>query len=122
LSKQSYKRFVETQESLPHRTHSTVTMTTGTTLNMLSMSTDYVHDGYLPSISTEMSIAYANFSEMATTTNATEAELQDDLIQNGFVQFIFSIFYIIIFFLGMFGNLVVCFVVARQRTMQTVTK
>lgn len=85
------------------------------------MSTDYVHDGYLPSFSTEMSNAYANSSEMAAI-NMTEPDFGDDLIQNGFVQFVFSVFYITIFFLGMFGNLIVCFVVIRQRTMQTVTK
>ena len=105
-----------------HLHTSSDTMSTGTALNMLSMSTDYVSDGYLPSVSTEMSSSYANFSEMTTTTNATLLVLEDDLFQNGFVQFVFSVFYIIIFFLGMFGNLVVCFVVARQRTMQTVTK
>jgi hypothetical protein len=88
------------------------------------MSTDYGRAGYLPSSTTEMSFAYANFTEIAATTNVTDRtiSLQDDLFQNAFIQFIFSVFYIIIFLLGMFGNLVVCFVVARQRTMQTVTK
>lgn len=84
------------------------------------MSTDYSRDGYLLSTTTQMSIDNASWS-----VNATEAESfalpEDDLFQKPFVQFIFSILYVIIFLLGMFGNLVVCFVVARQRTMQTVT-
>ena len=81
------------------------------------MSTDYGYEGYLLSTTTEL---LANHS-----INSTEAESfqlpEDDLLKNAFVQFIFAILYIITFLLGMFGNFLVCFVVARQRTMQTVT-
>lgn len=84
------------------------------------MSTDYGRGSYLLSTTTEMSVDNASLS-----INSTEAESfalpEDDLFHKPFVQFIFSIFYLIIFLLGMFGNFLVCFVVARQRTMQTVT-
>lgn len=84
------------------------------------MSTDYSRDGYLLSTTTQISLDNTSMS-----VNATEAESfalpEDDLFQKPFVQFIFSVLYAVIFLLGMFGNLVVCFVVARQRTMQTVT-
>jgi neuropeptide F receptor len=86
------------------------------------MSTDYGRDGYLPSTITEMMF---NDTVNMTTLNSTEISInekpEEDLFNKPFVQFVFSVFYIIIFLLGMFGNFLVCFVVARQRTMQTVT-
>ncbi|CRK88903.1 CLUMA_CG002648, isoform A, partial [Clunio marinus] len=95
-------------------------MSTGSILNTILMSTDYGRDGYLLSTTTDMYLDNSSLS-----INSTEAESfilpVDDLIQKPFVQFIFSVFYMIIFILGMFGNFLVCFVVARQRTMQTVT-
>ena len=84
------------------------------------MSTDYGRDGYLLSTTTEMSLNNASLSVNSTVPESF-ALPEDDLFNKPFVQFIFSIFYIIIFILGMFGNFLVCFVVARQRTMQTVT-
>lgn len=44
-----------------------------------------------------------------------------DVTSNGIVQLIFYAFYGNIFVLGVFGNALVCFVVARNRQMQTVT-
>ncbi|XP_034184115.1 prolactin-releasing peptide receptor isoform X2 [Osmia lignaria lignaria] len=44
-----------------------------------------------------------------------------DVTSNGIVQLIFYAFYGNIFLLGVFGNALVCFVVARNRQMQTVT-
>lgn len=83
------------------------------------MSTDYGRDGYLLSTTTEMSLANANDSINGTAESFVVRN--DDLFHKPLVQFIFSVLYLIIFLLGMFGNFLVCFVVARQRTMQTVT-
>ncbi|GAB0098111.1 neuropeptide F receptor [Sergentomyia squamirostris] len=44
-----------------------------------------------------------------------------DLINNEFVQASFCILYLAIFVLGIFGNVLVCFVVFRNKAMQTVT-
>ncbi|XP_015593987.1 prolactin-releasing peptide receptor [Cephus cinctus] len=44
-----------------------------------------------------------------------------DIMSNPVVQIIFCIFYGNIFVLGVFGNVLVCFVVVRNRQMQTVT-
>ncbi|CAO1444275.1 unnamed protein product [Diamesa hyperborea] len=60
---------------------------------------------------------HVNMTEMTLDPPAEEA----DLIHNQCVQIVFSILYFIIFILGIFGNFLVCFVVVRQRTMQTVT-
>lgn len=95
-------------------------MSTGTILNTLSVSTDYGRDGYLLSTTAESSLDNASLSLNATPPE-NFALPENDIFQEPFVQFIFSIFYIIIFLLGMFGNIIVCYVVARQRTMQTVT-
>lgn len=94
-------------------------MATGSILNTISMSTDYGRDGYLPSTTTDMSADNASFAPNATDEGFII--FTDDLFRKPFVQFIFSVLYVVIFFLGMFGNFLVCFVVARQRTMQTVT-
>lgn len=95
-------------------------MATGSILNTISMSTDYGRDGYLPSTTTDMSADNVSFAFNATGDEGF-ITLTDDLFKKPFVQFIFSVLYVVIFFLGMFGNFLVCFVVARQRTMQTVT-
>uniref|UniRef100_A0A1A9VHR1 G-protein coupled receptors family 1 profile domain-containing protein n=1 Tax=Glossina austeni TaxID=7395 RepID=A0A1A9VHR1_GLOAU len=44
-----------------------------------------------------------------------------DLINNELVQIFFCILYSTVFVLGVFGNVLVCFVVLRNRAMQTVT-
>jgi neuropeptide Y receptor len=95
-------------------------MSTGTVLNTISMSTDYGLDGYLLSTTTEMSSDNASFSYNSSTTESFVSP-EDDLFYKPFVQFIFILLYITVFLVGMFGNFLVCFVVARQRTMQTVT-
>ncbi|XP_073843385.1 short neuropeptide F receptor [Musca autumnalis] len=46
---------------------------------------------------------------------------RDDLIENNFVQIFFCILYTTVFILGVFGNVLVCYVVLRNRAMQTVT-
>lgn len=46
---------------------------------------------------------------------------RNDLITSPIVQAIFYLVYITIFVLGVFGNVLVCFVVARNKAMHTVT-
>ncbi|XP_045483923.1 prolactin-releasing peptide receptor-like [Pieris rapae] len=45
----------------------------------------------------------------------------ENIIDNKWVQTVFCIIYTIIFVLGLLGNVLVCFVVIRNRAMQTVT-
>lgn len=45
----------------------------------------------------------------------------DDIINNGFIQATFCVLYTNIFVLGIFGNVLVCYVVFRNKAMQTVT-
>lgn len=47
--------------------------------------------------------------------------LPEDMTSNLMVQTIFCVFYIVIFVLGIFGNVLVVFVVGRNRQMHTVT-
>lgn len=47
--------------------------------------------------------------------------IENDVTSNTIVQLVFYLFYGNIFALGLFGNVLVCFVVARNRQMQTVT-
>lgn len=47
--------------------------------------------------------------------------LPEDMTSNLTVKIVFSVFYIIIFILGIFGNVLVVFVVGRNRQMHTVT-
>ncbi|XP_043588710.1 prolactin-releasing peptide receptor-like isoform X1 [Bombus pyrosoma] len=54
-----------------------------------------------------------------STTN--RPTIENDVTSNSLVQLIFYIFYANIFAFGVFGNVLVCFVVARNRQMQTVT-
>lgn len=57
-----------------------------------------------------------------STGNFTDQIIDfDDPFYNIFVILVFSTLYIIIFFMGMYGNFLVCFVVLRNKTMQTVT-
>lgn len=57
---------------------------------------------------------------MTFSTNAPVNE-RDDVIDNNFVQIFFCILYSTVFVLGVFGNVLVCYVVLRNRAMQTVT-
>lgn len=67
----------------------------------------------------------SSFYQNVSVVNATEPIVfglpTDDPILLPLSRFIFISLYTIIFALGLFGNFLVCFVVARQRTMQTVT-
>ncbi|XP_012166824.1 prolactin-releasing peptide receptor-like [Bombus affinis] len=54
-----------------------------------------------------------------STTN--RPTIKNDVTSNSLVQLVFYIFYANIFAFGVFGNVLVCFVVARNRQMQTVT-
>lgn len=55
-----------------------------------------------------------------TTDNYLEED-DDNLMQNVPLQLFISFLYLIFFVLGILGNSLVCFVVFRQKTMQTVT-
>ncbi|XP_076621965.1 prolactin-releasing peptide receptor isoform X2 [Colletes latitarsis] len=57
----------------------------------------------------------------ANNNDSNRWTVENDATSNSIVQLIFSIFYGNIFVLGVFGNALVCFVVARNRQMQTVT-
>lgn len=46
---------------------------------------------------------------------------QDDLISNGYIQGFFSLLYGLIFILGIIGNVMVCYIVFRNKSMHTVT-
>ncbi|KAL7024471.1 hypothetical protein ACKWTF_013054 [Chironomus riparius] len=93
-------------------------MATGTMLNVISLSTDYaIVDDYLPSnMSLDNKSIAINISSVAD-----DLPPYDDLFHKPLTLVIFSLLYILTFLLGLFGNFLVCFVVARQRTMQTVT-
>lgn len=62
---------------------------------------------------------------LSNTTTTMETSLNDtttgDIIDNKLVQAMFWVLYTLIFMLGVFGNVLVCYVVFRNRTMQTVT-
>lgn len=64
--------------------------------------------------------------ESFNNTTAAEQSLRleinsTDIIENVGVQALFLILYTIIFVLGIFGNVIVCYVVIRNKAMQTVT-
>lgn len=61
-----------------------------------------------------------NTMYFTTTAPAVEQE-RDDVIHNRLVQVFFCILYVTVFILGVFGNVLVCFVVLRNKAMQTVT-
>ncbi|XP_043263978.1 prolactin-releasing peptide receptor-like isoform X2 [Colletes gigas] len=57
----------------------------------------------------------------ANNNDSNRWTVENDATSDAIVQLIFYIFYGNIFVLGVFGNALVCFVVARNRQMQTVT-
>lgn len=61
------------------------------------------------------------FNDSFCQTNNNETLQQYDIIHNHAVQALFCILYATIFILGVFGNVLVCYVVGRNRAMQTVT-
>ncbi|XP_077297095.1 prolactin-releasing peptide receptor-like [Arctopsyche grandis] len=67
-------------------------------------------------LSTTLEPANATYMEVSAV-NATKY----DIIENKLVQAMFCVLYTLIFLLGVFGNVLVCYVVFRNRTMQTVT-
>lgn len=56
-----------------------------------------------------------------STTNNTISEVQENITNHILVQIIFYILYTVIFFLGLFGNILVCYIVYSNKAMQTVT-
>ncbi|XP_061378288.1 prolactin-releasing peptide receptor-like [Danaus plexippus] len=62
---------------------------------------------------------FSNGSEDASPSPQIAAF--ENIIDNKFVQAIFCVIYTIIFVLGLLGNILVCYVVIRNRAMQTVT-
>lgn len=68
----------------------------------------------------------ANYTSPMLTTDVPDnssraASHLEDVTSNLVVQIVFCLFYVNIFVLGIFGNVLVCFVVARNRHMHTVT-
>lgn len=55
------------------------------------------------------------------SSHANSTYLPEDVTSYLMVQIIFCVFYVNIFVLGIFGNVLVCFVVVRNRQMHTVT-
>jgi neuropeptide Y receptor len=70
----------------------------------------------LTTISQEDQEQWRNHSYILTNTTQ-----EDDIINHSGVQAIFYVIYSTIFVLGIFGNVLVCFVVGRNKAMQTVT-
>ncbi|XP_036326943.1 neuropeptide F receptor-like [Rhagoletis pomonella] len=103
-----------------------------TTTSALSASTATAD---VPLVATTMPYAESGSNSGATSTSAnarisgsvgSAVELRDeeqrtDLINNKWVQIIFCLIYATIFVLGIFGNVLVCYVVLHNRAMQTVT-
>lgn len=56
-----------------------------------------------------------------TPENSTLIETDNNIIYNVLVQVVFYILYTVIFFLGIFGNVLVCYIVYSNKAMQTVT-
>lgn len=59
----------------------------------------------------------ANIGEVLSTSNSSH----HDMINNRIIQATFCLLYSAIFVLGVFGNVLVCYVVFRNKAMQTVT-
>ncbi|XP_071052924.1 prolactin-releasing peptide receptor-like [Onthophagus taurus] len=53
--------------------------------------------------------------------NNDDDSSKNDLINNIWIQIVFYFLYAVIFFLGLFGNLLVCYIVYSNKAMQTVT-
>lgn len=53
--------------------------------------------------------------------NQLPTNSSNDIIEDGWVQVVFFMVYTSIFILGIFGNVLVCYVVCRNKAMQTVT-
>ncbi|KAH8419525.1 hypothetical protein KR222_004073 [Zaprionus bogoriensis] len=79
------------------------------------------------SSSSSSSSSYASSTAgTGTTSMPSSGELEDleerpDIMHNQLVQLFFYVLYTTVFVLGVFGNVLVCYVVLRNRAMQTVT-
>lgn len=62
-----------------------------------------------------------NISSNLSYYDSNKTEAKYDIIQEHAVQAMFYMLYATIFVLGVFGNMLVCYVVGRNRAMQTVT-
>ncbi|CAH1638867.1 unnamed protein product [Spodoptera littoralis] len=58
---------------------------------------------------------------LTTTEKSRNQSHVFNIIDNKWIQSIFCVIYTVIFVLGLLGNILVCFVVARNKAMQTVT-
>ena len=73
-------------------------------------------------VSTEQYFNYSeNYNDSKFRHNSNETMPKYDIIHDHAVQAMFYILYATIFVLGVFGNVLVCYVVGRNRAMQTVT-
>ncbi|EDW72685.2 uncharacterized protein Dwil_GK17048 [Drosophila willistoni] len=70
---------------------------------------------------TVASLSLSSSLSDAAAAAAMEAEKSGGIIHNQFVQIFFYMLYATVFVLGVFGNVLVCYVVLRNRAMQTVT-
>ncbi|KAK7871026.1 hypothetical protein R5R35_014090 [Gryllus longicercus] len=88
---------------------------------MERVSTDWtdVIDGVNTTLSPQSPTMYSYPAGNITDGNYTSVTY--DIIQDNAVQALFCILYLTIFGLGIFGNALVCYVVGRNRAMQTVT-
>ncbi|XP_053953295.1 neuropeptide SIFamide receptor isoform X1 [Anastrepha ludens] len=109
-----------------------INTTPKTTITTPNSVTDLERDAFL--VATTMAYADGgNSVGTSTSVNARisgnvgggvdvrEEEQRSDLINNKWVQIIFCLIYATVFVLGIFGNVLVCYVVLRNRAMQTVT-
>lgn len=80
----------------------------------------------LPSVVTTANLSLTTpGSTSASLADVASASMDEDrtggIIHNQFVQIFFYVLYATVFVLGVFGNVLVCYVVLRNRAMQTVT-
>ncbi|XP_034481631.1 prolactin-releasing peptide receptor [Drosophila innubila] len=78
--------------------------------------------------SSSTTIAPLDSDSTTSTSSTTSSSLssdsdvdKSDIMHNQFVQIFFYVLYTTVFVLGVFGNVLVCYVVLRNRAMQTVT-
>ena len=81
---------------------------------------DYLNDDGFTTINSlgDLELSSENNNTTLNYMNSTRSEA--DVIHNPVVQAIFFVIYIVIFILGLFGNVLVCYVVGRNKAMQTV--
>ncbi|XP_034107453.1 prolactin-releasing peptide receptor [Drosophila albomicans] len=78
----------------------------------------------MSSSSTSTTTSTSTTSMTTTTASAAGSDSdadKSDIMHNQFVQIFFYVLYTTVFVLGVFGNVLVCYVVLRNRAMQTVT-